>query len=94
MFLIVFTVLGPIYWTTGDVELALNAGIFWCFLESIIEILGAFVGKKIRDAIPRIAMLGSLAGISITYIALNPAFNSFAVPYIGLVALIIIRISR
>ena len=90
MFLIVFTVLGPIYWTTGDVELALNAGIFWCFLESIIEILGAFVGKKIRDAIPRIAMLGSLAGISITYIALNPAFNSFAVPYIGLVALIII----
>ncbi|MDD5801956.1 MAG: solute carrier family 23 protein [Solobacterium sp.] len=90
MFLIVFMVLGPIYWTTGDANLAVNAGIFWCFIESLIEIAGAFVGKKIRDAIPRVAMLGSLAGISITYIALNPSFNAFAVPYIGVVALVII----
>lgn len=90
MFLIVFLILGPIYWETGDVDLALNAGIFWCFLESLIEIMGSFVGKYIRRMIPRVAMLGSLAGISITYIALNPAFNSFAVPYIGVVALSII----
>ncbi|MGN1343238.1 MAG: hypothetical protein ACI4U3_01570 [Traorella sp.] len=90
MFLIVFTVLGPVYWTTNDAELALNAGICWCFIESIIEIAGAFVGKKIREAIPRAAMLGSLAGVSITYIALNPAFNAFAIPYIGLVALVIV----
>lgn len=90
MFLIVFMILGPVFWTTGDVDLAWCAGIAWCVIESVIEIVMSFVGKSIRERIPRIAMLGSLAGLSITYISLNPTFNTFAVPYIGLVALVII----
>ena len=90
MFLIVFLILGPVYWNTGDVDLAWNAGCAWCFIEAVIEIVMSFVGQKIRDSIPRVAMLGSLAGLSVTYIALNPTFNTFATPYIGLVALVII----
>ena len=92
MFLIVSMILGPVYWTTGDAILALEAGCFWCFIEAILEILGAFFGKYLRRAIPRPAMLGSLAGLSLTYISLNPMFKSFAVPYIGLAALMIILI--
>ena len=90
MFLIVFMILGPIYWTTGDVDLAWNAGIAWCVIEAIIEVVMSFVGQTIRERIPRVAMLGSLAGLSLTYISLNPAFNTFATPYIGLVCLTII----
>lgn len=92
MFLIVTMILGPVYWTTGDATLALEAGCFWCFIEAILEIVGAFFGKYLRRAIPRPAMLGSLAGLSLTYISLNPMFKAYAVPYIGMVALMIILI--
>ena len=90
MFLIVFLIIGPVYWATNNAYLAWSAGLVWSLLEGIIELLGSFVGAKIRRILPRAAMLGSLAGVSITYIALNPAFNSFAIPYIGLVALAIV----
>jgi len=90
MFLIVFLIIGPVYWATNNAYLAWSAGLVWSLLEGIIELLGSFVGAKIRKILPRAAMLGSLAGVSITYIALNPAFNSFAIPYIGLVALAIV----
>jgi len=90
MFLIVFLIIGPVFWATGNAYLAWAAGLAWSLLEGIIELLGSFIGTKVRKVIPRAAMLGSLAGVSITYIALNPAFSIFAVPYIGLVALAIV----
>ncbi len=90
MFLIVFLIIGPVYWATGNAYLAWAAGLVWSLLEGIIEVLGSFIGAKVRKIIPRAAMLGSLAGVSITYIALNPSFSVFAVPYIGLVALAIV----
>ena len=90
MFLIVFLIIGPVYWATGNAYLAWAAGLSWSLLEGLIEILGSFIGERVRKIIPRAAMLGSLAGVSITYIALNPAFSTFAIPYIGLVALVIV----
>lgn len=90
MFLIVFMIIGPVYWSTGDAYLAWAAGLVWAFFEGVIELIGSVVGPYVRKYIPRAAMLGSLAGVSLTYIALNPAFNSFEVPYIGLVAFAII----
>ncbi len=90
MFLIVFLIIGPVFWATGNAYLAWAAGLVWSLLEGVIELLGSFIGPKVRKIVPRAAMLGSLAGVSITYIALNPAFSVFAVPYIGLVALAIV----
>lgn len=90
VFLIVFLVIGPIYWATGDAYLAWAAGLVWALVEGLIEILGSLYGERLRNILPRAAMLGSLAGVSITYIALNPAFSIYAVPYIGLVALAVV----
>lgn len=90
MFLIVFLIIGPVFWATGNAYLAWAAGLVWSLLEGVIELLGSFIGPKVRKIVPRAAMLGSLAGVSITYIALNPAFSVFAIPYIGLVALAIV----
>lgn len=90
MFLVVFLVIGPVYWATGDAYLAWAAGVVWALIEGIIELLGSLFGEQLRNFLPRAAMLGSLAGVSITYIALNPAFSVWSVPYIGLVALAII----
>jgi len=90
MFLIVFLIIGPVFWATGNAYLAWAAGLVWALLEGVVELLGSFIGIKVRKILPRAAMLGSLAGVSITYIALNPAFSVFAIPYIGLVALAIV----
>ncbi|MFU8786439.1 MAG: xanthine permease [Candidatus Izemoplasmataceae bacterium] len=90
MFLIVFLIIGPVYWATNDAYLAWAAGLVWALLEGVIELLGSFIGARVRKILPRAAMLGSLAGVSITYIALNPAYSVFAIPYIGLVALAVV----
>ena len=82
MFLIVFLVIGPVYWSTGNAELAWAAGLAWAFTEGVIELIGTMIGERVRKILPRAAMLGSLAGVSLTFIALNPAFSIFAVPYI------------
>src|SRR5690554_6290408 len=90
MFLIVFMIIGPVYWATNDPYLAWAAGLVWAFFEGLVELLGVFVGPFLKKYVPRAALLGSLAGISITYISLNPSFGVFALPYIGLVTLAIV----
>lgn len=93
MYLIVFMVVGPVFWTTNDPYLAWYSGLAWCFVEGIVELLGTVVGRKLRDSIPRPALLGSLAGVSLTFILLNPAFSIFAVPYIGLITFTFVLLS-
>jgi AGZA family xanthine/uracil permease-like MFS transporter len=55
--------------------------------------LGAFVGPAIRAMTPRAAMLGTLAGISIAFISMRPAFQMWEVPWIGLVCFAIVLIA-
>lgn len=90
MFLIVFLIIGPVYWATDDPYIAWSAGLVWALFEGLVELLGSFIGARVRKILPRAAMLGSLAGVSITYIALEPAFSIFALPYIGMVTLAIV----
>lgn len=90
MFLIVFLIMGPVYRATSDPFIAWYAGLAWGFIEGIIELLGSLIGPRIRKTLPRAAMLGSLAGASITFIAMAPAMDVFDLPYIGLVSLTII----
>lgn len=90
MFLIVFLIMGPVYWDTGDAQLAWYAGLAWCFIEGLIELFGSIIGPKVRDTLPRVAMLSALAGVSITFIAMTPAMQTFRTPYIGFISFVII----
>ena len=54
---------------------------------------GGFIGPAIRRITPRAALLGSLAGISLTFIAMSPAAQMFSTPIIGLVCFAIILCS-
>src|SRR5215469_4909204 len=69
------------------------AWLAWCFVIGVIILLGAFVGPAIRKYTPRAAMLGTLAGISITFISMRPAFQSWEVPWIAFISLAIIMVS-
>src|SRR5215468_7450478 len=93
MFIVVFVIMLPVYLTTKDARLAWQAGLAWCFIIGVIVLLGAFVGPWIRSMTPRAAMLGTLAGISIAFISMRPAFQMWEVPWIGLASLAIVLIA-
>jgi AGZA family xanthine/uracil permease-like MFS transporter len=93
MFIVVFVIMLPVYLSTKDARLAWQAGLAWCFIIGVIVLLGAFVGPWIRAHTPRAAMLGTLAGISIAFISLRPAFQMWEVPWIAFVSLAIVLIA-
>ncbi len=93
MFIVVFVVMLPVYLKTNDAILAWQAGLAWAFIIGVIVLAGIFVGPWIRAHTPRAAMLGTLAGISIAFISLRPAFQMWEVPWIAFVSLAIVLIS-
>src|ERR1043165_5534599 len=55
--------------------------------------IGGFVGPIIRKITPRAALLGTLAGVSITFISMRPALEMFMTPVIGITCFGIILLS-
>ncbi len=84
MFIVVFLIMLPIYVKTKDAEQAWEAGVAWAFIIGVIVMIGAFVGPIIRKFAPRAAMLGTLAGISITFISMLPAARMWALAWVAL----------
>jgi AGZA family xanthine/uracil permease-like MFS transporter len=93
MFVVVFVVMLPILISTGKPEEAWAAGLTWVFVQSFVLMIGGFIAPVIRKITPRAALLGSLAGISLTFISLNPGAQIFMTPVIGVVCLAIILAS-
>ncbi len=91
-FLVTFAIMLPLYLQTKDAELAWSVGVAWCFVHAIIAIIGAFIGPALQKVTPRAAMLGTLAGVAITFIAMGPAFQVWGVAWLGMISLGIIFI--
>ncbi len=93
MFIVVFLIMLPTYLTTKNPLAAWAAGLAWCFIIGVIVLIGAFVGPQIRALTPRAAMLGTLAGISVAFISMRPAFQMWETPWIGLACFAIVLIA-
>jgi AGZA family xanthine/uracil permease-like MFS transporter len=93
MFIVVFMIMLPVYLKTKDAVLAWQSGLVWCLVIGVIVLLGAFVGPTIRRFTPRAAMLGTLAGISIAFISMRPAFQGFEEPWLFLLSFAIVLVS-
>jgi AGZA family xanthine/uracil permease-like MFS transporter len=92
MFIVVFLIMLPIYLKTKDSLKAWETGLAWAFIIGVIVLIGAFVGPYIRRFTPRAAMLGTLAGISLTFISMRPAAQMWDTAWIALPVLIILLI--
>ena len=68
-------------------ELSWQIGLAACFLSGVIELVGAFVAEWIRKNTPRAALLSTLAGIAISFIAIDFALRTFAHPLIAMLPL-------
>src|SRR6476620_8632168 len=93
MFIVVFLIMLPTYLATKDPLVAWRAGLAWCFIIGIIVLIGAFIGPRIRALTPRAAMLGTLAGISVAFISMRPAFQMWEIPWIGLVCFALVLLA-
>jgi adenine/guanine/hypoxanthine permease len=74
-------------------ELAWQAGIVACLGSGLIELGGAWLGDSLRRLAPRAALLSTLAGIAITFIAIGFLFRTFANPVVGMVPLGVILLT-
>jgi adenine/guanine/hypoxanthine permease len=90
MFVVTFVVMLPILAKTKDPVQAWDAGLTWVFVQSFVLMAGGFIAPVIRRITPRAALLGSLAGISITFISMRPGLLMFETPLIGLVCFAVI----
>ncbi|RYD37146.1 MAG: regulator [Verrucomicrobiaceae bacterium] len=93
MFIVVFVIMMPITLKTGDPIKGWEAGLTWVFIQSFVLMIGGFAGNMIRKITPRAALLGTLAGVSITFISMKPALEMFMTPVIGLTCFAIILLS-
>src|SRR3978361_1842097 len=93
MFIVTFVIMLPITIKTGDPMKGWSAGLVWVFFQSFILMSGGFVAPIIRKITPRAALLGTLAGVSVTFIAMRPALEMYMTPQIGLVCFAIILAS-
>jgi AGZA family xanthine/uracil permease-like MFS transporter len=92
MFIVTFVIMLPTFLATKDPVAAWKAGLAWAFIIGCIILAGAFVGPYIRKFTPRAALLGTLAGISITFISMRPASQMWEAAWIALPVLAIILI--
>ncbi|MFP5361910.1 MAG: regulator [Thermoleophilia bacterium] len=92
MFIVTFVVMLPTFIATKDPIAAWTAGLAWAFIIGVIILIGAFVGPAIRRFTPRAALLGTLAGISITFISMGPAAQMWQAAWIALPVLALILI--
>ncbi|MBD2138658.1 NCS2 family permease [Anabaena sp. FACHB-1237] len=74
-------------------EIAWQAGLVACLGSGLIELFGAFIVNPLRRIAPRAAMLSTLSGIAITFIAIGFLFRTFANPVVGLVPLGVILVT-
>jgi adenine/guanine/hypoxanthine permease len=93
LFAFVFFIMLPIYQETKDPVWAWKIGLVACFLNGVIEILGAFVAESVRRVTPRAALLSALAGIAITFISMDFTFKIFAQPLVAMVPMAVIFIA-
>jgi adenine/guanine/hypoxanthine permease len=72
------------------VAVAWQAGLLACVGSGLIELGGAFFAERLRRATPRAALLGTLAGIALTFISIGFLFRAYARPLVGLSTLAIV----
>src|SRR5437588_552310 len=91
MFIVTFVIMLPIALKTNDPIKGWEAGLTWVFFQSFILMAGGFITPLYSP--DHAALLGTLAGVSITFISMRPALEMYMTPVIGLTCFAVIMVS-
>lgn len=89
----IFFVMLPVYTRTHSAELAWKMGLVACLGSGVIEFVGAFVAEEVRRRSPRAALLSTLAGIAMGFIAMKFALEIYDRPLVAMLPLAVILIT-
>jgi len=67
-----------------------QVGLAACLVSGALETAGAFVAEKLRRITPRAALLSTLAGIAIAFIAMDFAIRTFEAPLLAILPLAVV----
>jgi len=71
-------------------KFAWQMGLIACLGSGVIEFVGAFVAERLRRNTPRAALLSTLAGIAITFIAMKFALEIWERPLVAMAPMAVI----
>jgi AGZA family xanthine/uracil permease-like MFS transporter len=71
-------------------QVAWQVGLGACLVSGVLELGGAFVAERVRRSTPRAALLSTLAGIAISFIAIDFAVQTFESPLVAMLPLAVI----
>jgi AGZA family xanthine/uracil permease-like MFS transporter len=71
-------------------RIAWQVGLCACLVSGLVELLGSLVAERVRRATPRAALLSTLSGIAISFIAIDFALRSFEIPLVAFLPLVVI----
>ncbi|MEM1223286.1 MAG: NCS2 family permease [Verrucomicrobiota bacterium] len=68
-------------------QVAWQAGLLACFIGGLIELGGAFVAGRLRQWVPRVALLSTLGGVGLGFLGMAFLFQLMERPLAGIPAL-------
>lgn len=89
MFIYLYGIIYPLHYSGLDAETCWRAAAAACFLGGLIETSGGLIGPAVRRLLPRVAMLGTMAGIGLVWMATDGLFKVYHDPILGMPVLII-----
>lgn len=89
MFIFLYGVIVPLNYALNDPELVWSAAVAACFIGGAIEFLGGIIGPFVKKALPRAALLGTIAGVGFIWMATQGIFDVFGDPLLGMPILLI-----
>jgi AGZA family xanthine/uracil permease-like MFS transporter len=92
LFAFIFLIMGPVYQTTHNADLAWKVSLVAGFLGGVVEIAASFCGAWVRRHTPRAALLSALAGAAITFISMGFIFRIFSSPLVALFPALLVLI--
>ncbi|WP_246552164.1 xanthine/uracil/vitamin C permease [Vallitalea pronyensis] len=89
MFVYLWGVIAPLNYAIDKPEDVWMVAVAATFLGGVIEALGSFVGPWLRKFLPRAALLGTVGGIALVWMANKGFYDVYADPILGMPILLI-----
>ncbi len=89
MFIFLYGVILPLSYAIEDPQLVWSAAVAACFIGGAIEFLGGIIGPIVKKILPRAALLGTIAGVGLIWMATQGIFDVFGDPILGMPILLI-----
>jgi len=89
---LLYLIIIPIYYQTGDGLLAWRVAVAACFIGGVIEVSGVFLGGVLENRLPKSALLANMTAGAFVWLAFNGIISVYDKPIMALFPLLLLMI--